>query len=517
MSKKKLDELFQDKFLDFKEVPDDRVWKSIEASLDKKKKKRIIPLWWQLIGIAAALLIGFILFNPFTNTNDTEQIITDVKQNNPDGDINTADPNVNKTGFEKTLEDSTGIARKEKVESFSDENTVEIANTPEAASEKSDAEQEISKQKSKIAVDNWTTNKEAVAQTKATTQKEKGKIEEKQDLNFNEDTLVLDAQIAQSDNTKKEKDTEEQLLNSDTSQKIKSIDTGVTSNSKNAVAVNTVQKETTEEILEDPKKKSIFEEIKEQEEEAVAEKSTKKWSAGPSVAPVYFNAIGEGSSVHSIFVPNSKSGNINLSYGLSVAYEISPKLTLRSGVHKVDYGYDTNDVAFSSSLTASTNGQIDNIDYASTSKNLVVSSQKGGSANSFADNNSIDVSAQDPERNGVMSQQLGYVEVPLELNYALIDNKFGLNVIGGVSSLFLVDNSVALTSGNLTTEMGEANNVNDLNFSANVGLGVNYKFSQKVQLNIEPVFKYQLNTFSETDGTFNPYSLGIYSGLRFKF
>ena len=116
-----------------------------------------------------------------------------------------------------------------------------------------------------------------------------------------------------------------------------------------------------------------------------------------------------------------------------------------------------------------------------------------------------------------MTQQLGYLEVPLELNYALVDNKFGVNLIGGFSSLLLVDNSIALNSGDLTTEVGEANNVNNLNFSANMGLGVNYKFSQNLRLNVEPVFKYQLNTFSETDGTFRPYTMGIYSGLNFRF
>ncbi|CAN0600404.1 unnamed protein product, partial [Ectocarpus sp. 12 AP-2014] len=198
-------------------------------------------------------------------------------------------------------------------------------------------------------------------------------------------------------------------------------------------------------------KKSIFDEINRQEEaeEAVAEVATKKWSAGPSVAPVYFNAIGEGSSVHSIFVPNSKSGNINMSYGLSVGYEISSKLTVRSGIHRVDYGYDTNDIAFSSSPIATTNGQIDNINYTTTSRNLVVSSKPGGSARAEAPTNSLEVSAQNAERDGVMTQQMGYLEIPVELNYALIDKKFGLNVIGGVSSLFLMDNSVALSSGNL--------------------------------------------------------------------
>jgi hypothetical protein len=76
---------------------------------------------------------------------------------------------------------------------------------------------------------------------------------------------------------------------------------------------------------------------------------------------------------------------------------------------------------------------------------------------------------------------------------------------------------VLLESDNLVTEMGEANNVNSLNFSANVGMGLNYEFAPKLQLNIEPVLKYQLNTFSKTAGDFRPYSIGVYSGITFKF
>lgn len=111
-----------------------------------------------------------------------------------------------------------------------------------------------------------------------------------------------------------------------------------------------------------------------------------------------------------------------------------------------------------------------------------------------------------------MSQHLGYLEVPLELDYALIDRKFGLNLVGGFSSLFLLDNSVTLNSGDLTTEVGEANNINNVNFSTNVGFGVNYKFTPTIQLNVEPVFKYQLNTFSEVSGDFRPFTIGVYSG-----
>ncbi|MEM6864377.1 MAG: hypothetical protein AAF575_04310, partial [Bacteroidota bacterium] len=128
-------------------------------------------------------------------------------------------------------------------------------------------------------------------------------------------------------------------------------------------------------------------------------------------------------------------------------------------------------------------------------------------------------SAENPARDGKMVQQLGYIEVPLELNYALIDKKFGVDIIGGISSLFLVDNTILLESLDeaLVTEVGEANNANSVNFSTNVGVGFNYEISPKVQLNLEPVFKYQLNTFSETAGPFRPFSVGVYSGVSFKF
>ncbi|MGS0525682.1 hypothetical protein ACU8V7_11270 [Zobellia nedashkovskayae] len=49
-------------------------------------------------------------------------------------------------------------------------------------------------------------------------------------------------------------------------------------------------------ITEDGKeteKKSIFDEIETEEEIATADKNG-RWSAGPNIAPVYYNALGEG-------------------------------------------------------------------------------------------------------------------------------------------------------------------------------------------------------------------------------
>ncbi len=537
MSKKKLDEMFQDKFLDFNQVPDDGVWASIEASLDKKKKKRILPLWWSLGGVAAALLVGFMLFNPFSTGTGTNQIITDVEQQNIEVDEKTNNT-LEELKLDNTDVDNIKIVSIKEEESILEAEASSLVTTEAKDNISSGATEKTNPQQGKVIGKDWTKEKEAVVQTQNNNSDPIDKQKNKANKHITNTPLKSDGDIAQTETSfQKKNNAINPSENSNSFEKVIAenelvINNGVATqkntNVKASENSNTIEKiisdneETkvtvTQEDNSNPlDKKSIFEELKTQEEEAVVEQSTRRWSAGPSVAPVYFNAMGEGSSVHSIFVPNSKSGNINMSYGLSVGYEISPKLKIRSGIHKVDYGYDTNDVAFSSSLTATTNGQIDNINYRATSKNLVVSSKPGGSALQEAPSNSIDVSAQNAEKDGIMTQQMGYLEIPLELNYALIDKKFGMNLIGGVSSLFLLDNSVALTSGSLTTEMGDANNVNDLNFSANFGLGVNYKFSSNIQLNIEPVFKYQLNTFSETDGTFNPYALGIYSGLSFKF
>ena len=190
-------------------------------------------------------------------------------------------------------------------------------------------------------------------------------------------------------------------------------------------------------------------------------------------------------------------------------------MSIRCGLNRVDYGYDTNEISFSASLTASTNNQIDNINYASTSRNLVVRNMEDSKLSEQTIG--LEFVAQSPARDGRMIQDFGYLELPLEINYALLDKKFGINIIGGLSSLFLISNSVMLEANGNTVEMGEANNLNDLNFSTNIGFGFNYKFSPMLQLNLEPMFKYQLNTFTQTAGDFQPFSIGVYTGLNFKF
>ena len=118
---------------------------------------------------------------------------------------------------------------------------------------------------------------------------------------------------------------------------------------------------------------------------------------------------------------------------------------------------------------------------------------------------------------GAINQKMGYYEIPLEVSYAVLDKKFGINLIGGFSTLFLSQNKIALVSSETNMNLGEANNLNPIHFSTNVGLGFRYKILESFQINIEPMLKYQVNTFSNNSGGFTPLFIGLYSGVSYSF
>jgi hypothetical protein len=54
--------------------------------------------------------------------------------------------------------------------------------------------------------------------------------------------------------------------------------------------------------------------------------------------------------------------------------------------------------------------------------------------------------------------------------------------------------------------------------SSSLGMGMEYNFSGKLSLNLEPTFRYYLNTFDNVYGSsFHPFSFGIFSGISYKF
>lgn len=488
MDNRDLDNLYRDKLGDFQDQPDPLLWDRISKSLDEKKKKsRIIPLWWRW-GAAAAVLVGALfLFAPWEGGDDQLPAVTIT----PPADAPAQDrlqeaPGSRTAAGSGVVDGAAGSEPSTAVEA-----TVDAAN---AYAQSGNAPAEGVSQENQLSGASDPAAGGLAANGNSAKLQETGK------------PIPADGVQAQQANASSPVKGQEPEKGPE----------AIAKSPESALAAVSGDGEDTEQGAQETGKISIFDAINESEDAtAVARDEGGKWLVGPSVAPVYFSSFGNGSPIASDFVDNPKSGTVNMSYGLQVSYKLSKKLRLRSGVHRVDYGYNTENVGFTSSPTARPNSLIRTISYSEESRNLVVESMVGGQPPVEPIAN--DVSAPSPAREGQMAQEFGYLEVPLEMQFSLIDRKWGLDLIGGMSSLFLIDNAVNLESSGSVTEMGEATNLNSLNFSTNFGLGLFYRFNPSFELNLQPMFKYQLNTFSETSGNFRPYSIGIYSGLSFRF
>ncbi len=508
MDNKELEKLFQEKLGDHGETPDPRVWDRIRSSLDEKKPKRVIPIWWRL-GAAAAVLIGVLfLVNPWGETDTDAPAVTEIETKKEGSDPMKNDD----LRLKETLDKSV---RGEAIAGQDTENT-------EGSREDSGPGNDKSSNPSRVTGDRdfKTTGNKSLASDSREVPSE-NEDEKPGFIPLNRASAVARTETLPDESLSNSKDepTASELGNSTSQEGVAAQLPENTSSNLGALPSNPSDTETADALntnIPEEDKKSIFEAIEEQETVAETTDAGGRWMVGPSLAPVYFDSFGNGSPIASNFVNNSKSGSVNMSYGLQVAYKVSRRLSIRSGIHRVDYGYNTEEVGFTSSPIAQPSSLIRTISYSENSKSLVVHSTASG-AREPQQPSAVDISAPSPARQGSMVQEFGYLEVPVEMQYTLIDKKWGLNLIGGMSSLFLMDNSVSLESSGTTTEVGESNNMNDLNFSTNLGFGVFYRLNPRLELNLLPMFKYQLNTFSQTEGSFRPYSIGVYSGLSFRF
>ncbi len=297
------------------------------------------------------------------------------------------------------------------------------------------------------------------------------------------------------------------------------------SKNNHAIAQTESEKANTETVVNDEseKNKLTIEEAIDKTRNIIeeGEGNVNRWSVTPNAAPVYFNTLGKGSSIDPQFNSNSKSGELNMSYGIGASYAINKKLSVRSGINRVNLGYNTNNVvAFQSVGVSSSSRALQNVNSIKTSSSNTDNSSTSDNVSLVsADNfNSDEVPEAFSTSNTSINQDLGYIEIPLEIQYALSNKKLGINLIGGFSSFFLSNNKIFSESGSgARTLVGKANNINKVSYSANFGLGLNYQVSKKIDLNLEPMFKYQINTFNNTSGDFKPYFIGVYTGFAIKF
>lgn len=525
--KKNIDRLFQEKFKNFEATPDPAVWEQINTSLHgEKRKRRVFAIWWKIGGIVALVALLFTVgIVSYTNLNTPENTTPLVNSSSEENNSETIKDN---TKTIDTTIDNTIIPDNEaadKITNTTSKNTTitDITTNLEDDSEAVNSENSALKKKSNTAhrsTNTIVTTKTKSKNTVATVTDQKNSLERKQ----NNKTSRSNVSEAQKTTIKSASNANE-LSGLNTLSATKSVKKEIQNNNNNLPEHNkspvTVTKnpseaqknntETPETITKsDVETNAIDEAINKNDSIKNTEKFS-RWSIAPTVAPVYFNSLGEGSSLDDQFVNNSKNSDVTMSYGLNGSYAVTPKIKVRLGIHKVDLSYTTNNViTYKKAEINQANARVGNIKFnESASENSIMSAQTFSSLNSPESINSLDKNS--------IEQQFGFIEVPLEIEYALINNKFGVNVIGGFSTFFVNKNEIYSVTNTNRTRIGEATNMNDISYSANLGFGVNYKLSNKLNINLEPQFKYQINTFSDTSGEFQPYFIGVYSGLSYKF
>lgn len=547
--KKHIDELFKEQFQNFEATPPPVVWNRIEAQLqEKKKERRVIPLWWRVAGVAALiavlLTVGLSLFNtPTTPSNDIVTEDTSIENDTNSSETPEKGLDKNKTLSNEPIKNETEVASEENEVKTTEEtitnkrgfeaenNSVKKSNTTVA---------ETSNKKNSTLLKTKTSVAETTGNTKLNTTNKKTNKEYNQPKNASTIYNTTSEAVATSNKpknaTQKSSETTQNPLVKDPNAVVsgneaiakteKNINISSPSNPSEKIILNpnietdsnTAITETSENKIPEENKKSIFDAIEENRklEEAVAIKEgpTNRWAVSPNVGPVYYSSLSGGSSLDPMFSDNSQSGNVNLSYGVGVDYAINEKLSVRSGVNNVNLSYATGDVQIASAPIAFA---LENIDYGSGRGAVTTVFDKGSPLPGDGDGTFGSIIPKSTGGNAEISQQLQYYEVPLELKYALVSNKFGINVIGGMSTLLLGNNEIIVNDGDFRTVLGEANNLNSISFTSNIGLGFNYQLSEKFRFNIEPMFKYQLNPYTDSSVDFRPYYLGVYSGLSFKF
>jgi hypothetical protein len=528
--KKNIDQLFQNKFEHFEVPPPEMAWGNIQAKLEEKeKKKRIIPFWWELAGVAAILLLGIGLYSVyFSDTSPTKNPIVNQDKTTPHQKENGVSPPAVNT----TIPNETVVQGQEKEKEINTgTNTINPSidknNTLNKNQNNNKAVVSVSNEKNKTANLNqnkFSTNvnsNNALASTANQTEPNKkkqsntavGKLDSKEDNNIN---TSITTNVSERKTTKQKNPLEVITPSNDrnniTNQDRKT-DLSISENPQKTQSEAELSGAKLEEIKKiDSTKLAVVEPnaleelLNEKEKKITKEQKINRWQVTPNVAPIYFRSLSNGSPLDEKLAANEKVYGTNYSYGLAVNYTLNKKYSIRTGVQSYSVDYDTKDIVFYQDTNASkmqnlspnTQGayiQIDPLHNVNTSFGRILGEKFEGSLN----------------------QKTSYIEVPLEVTYKVLSRKFGIDVIGGISTLFLNQNDVYLKSTSFNMKIGEASNLNPVHFSTNIGLGLKYAFWKRFDARIEPLFKYQINTYSSGAGNFKPYVFGIYSGISYHF
>jgi hypothetical protein len=289
---------------------------------------------------------------------------------------------------------------------------------------------------------------------------------------------------------------------------------------------------------QEPEGLTIDQQIMRQNQELIlAENSVNqkaRWIVGAQISPVYSNSKSNQTAVYANNMLNSSTNNpVDLGGGISVEVKTGKRWSVQSGIYYSALGQSSGN----SSYGVQKDNSFADAGHASDYFNTNVSIESG--SNKMLMNSSAGVIefsgipsgieiAANPEESKMSTaavvsdarfvQNFEYIEIPLYLRYTLVDSRFNMEMLGGFSSNFLVGNQTFMESDGKNNLIGKTQNMETINYSGTIGLGLKYGLSKHLFLNVEPRVKYYLNSLNNSsEVTYKPYTIGVFSGLSYEF
>ena len=111
-----------------------------------------------------------------------------------------------------------------------------------------------------------------------------------------------------------------------------------------------------------------------------------------------------------------------------------------------------------------------------------------------------------------------YIDIPIKLNYIIIDKRFQFFISTGISTNFFLyqRTKVSFVGSNESSISISNGGLSRLNLALLIGVGFNYQINDKLKLRTEPIFRHSINPVAEGPLKRYQYSIGCNIGLTYK-
>jgi hypothetical protein len=253
-----------------------------------------------------------------------------------------------------------------------------------------------------------------------------------------------------------------------------------------------------------------------------------RWSIAAMASPTYYSKFSSGTDDLSKMLDASEQPLISYSGGVAFSYKLSKRFSIQSGLYYSSLGKVVDNISsFTGFRQYDVTKNDHNFEVLSASGTIYTDNRDVYLISTGQDNRvktAYNIDVFDPKKASLqpvsnsLRQNFSYLEVPVVLRYKLVDKMLDLNLVGGFSYDILVKNSVFTLTDGVKNPVGKTAGLNTLSLSSSLGMGMEYSFSDKLSMNLEPTFRYYLNPFDELSiSKIHPYSFGIFSGVSYKF